>query len=161
MIKWGEFLIKLIKSNNSINTNDKNNNLQKELLLNEISKSKKLLPTFTSKFIVGCGILLLFLLVFFVILPLIDGYESVENNSLQSGYEIYNLKGDILNTWLSWKIPEDTLFHVHLSESQYNTKGRIDAIYQVMMSEETIMLNNNEMHSGYADLNYYLGWSGA
>lgn len=138
--------------------------MQEELLANEILKPKKLIQISISKFIIRCSILSLIITVFVFLLIFFVNYnqESIDEDSLQSGYRIYNLKGDIVNTWISWKIPEGTLFHIHLSESPYTTEERIDAILQVMMSDELISISNKELHKApVGDVDYYLGWNGA
>ncbi len=35
----------------------------------------------------------------------------------KSNYEIEDLKGDKINTWVSWKIPQGDLFHIHVQSS--------------------------------------------
>jgi len=125
---------------------------------------KKLIRISGPKLIVRFSILSILAGVFIFVMLFLTNYsqESINDNSLQSGYRIYNLKGDTVDTWISWKIPENTLFHVHLSVSRYNTEERIDAIQQVIMSEELISISNKELHKApVGDVTYYLGWNGA
>lgn len=82
---------------------------------------------------------------------------------LSSNYLIQNLRGDTVDTWVSWKKPNDGLFHVHVQNSQYATKERLDAILDTIMSQKKIELDNSLMHKGLKGTSstYYAGWYGA
>jgi hypothetical protein len=157
------FIILPTESVKSLNQNIVNNRLQKDLIINEILKFKKPIPFLNKNLILG-SLLFIFLgsLIIWTIFFSNFNDDSFNDNSLNSGYEIYNLKGDVVDTWLSWKIPENTIFHVHLADSQYVDEERIDVIKQVVMSSEFYDSDNKEVHEESIDhKRYYLGWTGA
>ncbi len=90
-------------------------------------------------------------------------YSQSPSASFSTNYLIQNLKGDTVDTWVSWKKSDDGLFHVHVQNSQYATKERLDAILDTIMSQKKIELDNSLMHKGLKGTSstYYAGWYGA
>lgn len=82
---------------------------------------------------------------------------------MSSNYLVQNLRGDTVDTWISWKKADDGLFHVHVTDSKHATKERLDAILDVIMSKKEIELDNSLMHKGPGGTSstYYAGWYGA
>jgi hypothetical protein len=79
--------------------------------------------------------------------------EKTGNKStLSSGYEIQNLKGDKVNTWVSWKIMSGDLFHIHVLASPLLTDERMSMIKDVIFSTKTSQQDGRT---------YYQGWLGA
>ncbi len=85
------------------------------------------------------------------------------NDSMTSNFLIQNLKGDTIDTWISWKKADGGLFHVHVLDSKYVTKERQDAIIDVIMSQQEIELDDSLMQKGPKGTSstYYAGWYGA
>ncbi len=71
---------------------------------------------------------------------------------LSSGYVIENLKGEKINTFVSWKIEPDDSFHIHVVDSPNITQKQLDMINDVVFSTEKVSLGGEE---------YYKGWYGA
>jgi len=71
---------------------------------------------------------------------------------LQSNYEIEDLKGDKINTWVSWKITQGDVFHIHVQSSPEVTDDRLNVIRDVIFNNDTVTIDNHT---------YYKGWSGA
>ncbi|MCV0392562.1 MAG: matrixin family metalloprotease [Nitrosopumilus sp.] len=90
-------------------------------------------------------------------------FDKVYDDSFTSNYVIQNLRGDTIDTWVSWKIPEGNLFHIHVVKSEYATEERLDAILNVIMSTEKIEIDDSLMHKGPSGITstYYEGWMGA
>ena len=93
-------------------------------------------------------------------------FSSIANQDtvhLRSNFLIQNLRGDTVDTWIAWQKTDNTLFHIHLQNSQYATKERIDAIIDVIMSQQKIELDNSIMNKGPEGTSsvYYVGWYGA
>lgn len=84
-----------------------------------------------------------------------------ESNELTSGYVIYNLKGDTVDTWLTWHVTEDELFHVHVRESPFLSDEFTNDALDIIMSHEEIVVDDRLLHKGTGESLYYLGWAGA
>lgn len=82
---------------------------------------------------------------------------------LRSNFLIQNLRGDTVDTWIAWQKTDNALFHIHVQNSQYATKEKMDAIIDVIMSQQKIELDNSIMHKGPEGTSsvYYVGWNGA
>lgn len=87
----------------------------------------------------------------------------VNGKPMSSNYLIQNLKGDTVDTWISWKKADGGLFHVHVLDSQHATKERLDAILDVIMSQQEIELDDSLTQKGPKGTSstYYAGWYGA
>lgn len=92
-----------------------------------------------------------------------DVYDVSFDIPLHSQFLIQNLKGDTIDTWVSWKIVEGDLFHVHVVDSKYATQERIDAIIETIMTSEKVEVDNSLLHKGPkgSTSTYYVGWYGA
>jgi hypothetical protein len=92
-----------------------------------------------------------------------DDAVVASGDEMRSQFVIQNLRGDTIDTWISWKVTEGDLFHVHVVDSPYATQERLDAILEVIMSEEEIEIDNSLMHKGPKGTTstYYVGWNGA
>jgi hypothetical protein len=90
-------------------------------------------------------------------------FAKVHDDTFTSNYVVQNLRGDTVDTWISWKVPKEDLFHIHVVKSQYATKERLDAILNVIMSTEKIEIDDSLMHKGQPGMTsiYYEGWMGA
>ena len=86
-----------------------------------------------------------------VVLNIFDKQE-VGQGLLKSNYEIENLKGEKVNTWISWKITSGDLFHIHVLASPLVTDERMKVMRDVIFSNQTITIGNSI---------YYKGWEGA
>jgi len=79
---------------------------------------------------------------------------------LKSGYFVQNLRGDTLDTWFAWS-PRDML-ELHIVDSDKIPKNRLDIINDVMLSDETITMDNSilgiEPKGGTSK--FWLGWKG-
>jgi len=78
--------------------------------------------------------------------------ESEFQATLSSGYVIENLKGEKINTFVSWKIEPEDSFHIHVIYSPEVTDKHLEMINDVIYSTEEINLDGEK---------YYKGWFGA
>ena len=87
----------------------------------------------------------------------------VPADSMTSQFLIQNLRGDTIDTWISWKVTEGDLFHVHVVENSYATQERLDAIVETIMSTEELEIDDSLLHKGPegSTSTYYVGWYGA
>lgn len=81
---------------------------------------------------------------------------------LTSKYVIENLKGDIVDTELSWRLVEGETLHVNIVSSDTVSQDKIDAIKDAIFSEDTIEVDNSLLHKGQeGTTTFYTGWKGA
>jgi len=133
------------------------NELKQEKLLKEETES---FQTFNvKKLIIASAIILVSVGLLFYGLTLINDTD----NGLTSGYIIQNLKGDTIDTWLSWQIPPEKTLYVGIVQNQYLTNERLDVIRSVILSNDSIEIDDNLLHKGPpgSKSTYFLGWSGA
>jgi len=81
----------------------------------------------------------------------------------RSQFVIQNLRGDTIDTWIAWKVSEGDLFHVHVEDSDYITEERADAIFETIMSDEVLEIDDSLLHKGPkgSSSEYFVGWNGA
>ena len=82
---------------------------------------------------------------------------------LQTQYVIQNLKGDTIETWVSWNLtPNKSLTFTIIGESLIS-EDKINAIKDVILSEKSLQIDNSLLHKGLKGTSstYYLGWQGA
>ncbi|KFM18814.1 peptidase M10A protein [Marine Group I thaumarchaeote SCGC AAA799-P11] len=89
--------------------------------------------------------------------------QTIYKDELRSGYFIQNLRGDTIDTWISWNVVGDDLFHVHLQDSPEVTDRLQQAVVDVIMSDDSFLIDDSEQHKGPKGTvsRYYLGWQGA
>ncbi|MCE9652263.1 MAG: matrixin family metalloprotease [Nitrosarchaeum sp.] len=89
-------------------------------------------------------------------------YKIVNSGNMQSGYVIQNLRGDTIDTWLSWRLVDGATINVNLIDAEkYPDKAEIART--VLLSEESIEIDNSLLHKGLKGTTstYYIGWAGA
>jgi Matrixin len=99
--------------------------------------------------VIGCIVILILIVVG---IPLFKTPQPASEVSLTSGYEILDMKGDKVTTWIVWKTVQGDLFHVHVLESPEVTPQRMADIRDVIFSNETVVIDGQT---------YYKGWMGA
>lgn len=123
-------------------------------LKNEIRTIKQNQKAFTNQ--ITKRQLIIIILIFmgiavFMVIDTLDKHE-VGQGLLKSNYEIEDLKGEKVNTWVSWKITSGDLFHIHVLASPLVTDERMKVIRDVIFSNQTVTKGNSI---------YYKGWEGA
>jgi hypothetical protein len=89
-------------------------------------------------------------------------YKVPNTGSKNDGYVIQNLKGDTINTWLSWRLVDGTVLHVNvIGADKY--PGKLDLIKDVLLSQKSIAIDDSLLHKGPqgSTSTYYTGWNGA
>lgn len=109
------------------------------------------------------GTVVVALVVSFAVFVLLEDKSQTQNEDLKSTFVIQNLKGDTVDTWVNWKIPEADIFHVHVVESRELTNARLKIISDVIYSTETLEIDDSLTHKGPKGIGsiYYKGWTGA
>lgn len=87
----------------------------------------------------------------------------IENvDGMTSGYIIQNLKGDTIDTWLSWRLVEGDTLHVNIVNGEKYPE-QVEIIKEVILSKEAIEIDDSLLHKGPEGTSsiYYIGWAGA
>jgi len=88
---------------------------------------------------------------------------KIEIEPQTTGYTIQNLRGDTIDTYLSWRLVEgDTITVNILNAAKYDPKV-IETIKKTILSEEVLEIDNSFLHKGPKGTTslMYVGWQGA
>lgn len=79
-----------------------------------------------------------------------------------NGYVIQNLRGDVIETWIAWRITEGEPLRITLSGNALNDE-RIEIIKDVFLDTEPMEIDNSLLHKGPKGTTsiHYAGWAGA
>ncbi|MEK6931036.1 MAG: matrixin family metalloprotease, partial [Thermoproteota archaeon] len=82
---------------------------------------------------------------------------------MRSGYVIQNLKGDTIDTFHSWNIPQERTLYIDLVNPNIIDNDKVQIIRDAILSEKTILLDDSLFHKALpgSQSTYFLGWSGA
>ncbi|MFB5612744.1 MAG: matrixin family metalloprotease [Nitrosarchaeum sp.] len=142
---------------------------QEELFLDKLVKDeerknillakKNLIVIAISAIIVSAG----FVAYSTYVVSVVGSQYKIDNiGNMQSGYIIQNLRGDTIDTWLSWRLVDGSTLNVNLVDGQkYPDKAEI--VRTVLLSEESIEIDDSLLHKGPKGVTstYYVGWAGA
>ena len=87
----------------------------------------------------------------------------VEVEPQQTGYTIQNLRGDTIDTYLSWRLVEGDTIRVNvLNADKYDPKV-LEVIKKTILSEKELEIDNSFLHKGPKGTTtiMYEGWQGA
>ncbi|WP_100181886.1 matrixin family metalloprotease [Candidatus Nitrosotenuis aquarius] len=89
----------------------------------------------------------------------LKSYES----ELTSKYVIENLRGDTIDTWIAWKIPDGTALDVNIIGEDKISSDKITAIKNSILSDAVLEIDDSLLHKGPKGIvsKYYDGWKGA
>ncbi|MBI5146530.1 MAG: matrixin family metalloprotease [Thaumarchaeota archaeon] len=128
---------------------------QKNILL----AKKNIIVIATAALVVGAG----FTAYSLYVVDLVGQQYHVSNlGNMQSGYVIQNLRGDTIDTFLSWRLVSGALLHVGITNGEkYPEKIRL--IKEVVLSDESVDIDDSLLHKGPKGSvsTYYMGWAGA
>jgi len=82
--------------------------------------------------------------------------------STKDGYVIQNLKGDTIDTWLSWRLVDGAVLHLDVVDADTYPE-KLDLIKEVVLSQQAIEVDDSLLHKGPkgSTSTYYVGWAGA
>ena len=88
---------------------------------------------------------------------------SVEIEPQTTGYTIQNLRGDTIDTYLSWRLVEGATLVVNILNADKFDDEIIDTIKKTILSEEILEIDNSLLHKGPKGTTslLYVGWKGA
>lgn len=89
-------------------------------------------------------------------------YQVADLGPTNSGYTIQNLRGDTIDTWLSWRLVKDDILHIIIVNSDKYPE-KVEIIKNAIQSTESIEIDDSLLHKGPSGVTstYYLGWKGA
>lgn len=98
-----------------------------------------------------------------VVFILLGDTPNSEPASLSTYFVIQNLRGDTVDTWMNWRLPKNEVFHIHVVRSPELTDHRMNILYDVVYSTETVVIDDLVMHKEPegSTSTYYKGWYGA
>lgn len=142
---------------------------QEKIFLDEISKteisktqaiSKKYYLTIALAGIVLAAVVVPYSM--YVVTLVGEEYRVQDAGSVTSGYVIQNLKGDTIDTWLSWRLVEGDIMHVNIVNG-HKFPEKVEIIKNAILSIETIEIDNLLLHKGPKGTTsvFYMGWVGA
>ena len=143
---------------------------QEKIFLDEISKTEISKTQAISKkyylTIALAGIVLVAVIVpysLYVITLVGEEYRIQDTGSVTSGYVIQNLRGDTIDTWISWRLAEGEPLHVSIINSAKLSEENLEIVKNAILSTETIEIDNLFLHKGPRGTTsiFYLGWAGA
>lgn len=82
--------------------------------------------------------------------------------SMKSSYVIQNLKGDKVDTWLSWRLTEEAILYVNILNAQ-NYPEKAEMVKEVVLSTDFYEIDDYLLGKAPKGTitKYYLGWKGA
>jgi len=178
-------IIKIESFLNNLNTSmyDENNQLGKQILefkdkhksnklksrKNKSLKIQKQIKKIGNRPLKGieiCAVFSIFLLISFGInfdflQPNIPRIANAEDE-LKSKHLIQNLKGDKIDTHLSWRLVEGAILHVNILNAD-EFPEIAEVIKDALLSESILKIDNSLLHKGPKGTTstYYEGWKGA
>lgn len=136
----------------------------KEIVENQVSKThainRKYYLTIAMIGVVLAAVVMSYSLYFVTLVG--QEYIVQDVGDVRSGYVIQNLKGDTIDTWLSWRLIEDETLYVNIVNArQYPEQTKI--IKNVILSKQAIEIDDSLLHKGPSGSTslFYMGWAGA
>jgi len=125
-----------------------------------IRLSKKHVLTMAG-FIVTAGIIITAYSLFVVEL-VGQEYRIPNPGNMKDSYVIQNLKGDLIYTWLSWRLVDGTVLYINIIGAEKYPE-KLDLIKDVVLSQESIEVDDSLVYKGEQGSisNYHMGWAGA
>jgi len=159
--KYEEKIVKL--------TEDKKNSqreqreiIQENKLLKKISEKDTESANNSKKKLIGAGIIAIFSIAMIFAGSTFYLVETLEiSNSPTSSYVIKNLRGDTIDTWLSWRIPQGQPLVVNIVNAEEYSEEKIKVIKDAILSKETLQVDNAILGNESDSTLFYLGWAGA
>lgn len=138
-------------------TIDRISNLENEVKTFEIEQKRITKTIKTKSTIMIAVVIVIMIIIIMITTDNIPTYprkiiEVAHPTIFSSGYVIENLKGEKINTFVSWKIEPDDSFHIHVADSPNISQKQLDMINDVVFSTEKVNLDGET---------YYKGWYGA
>jgi len=88
---------------------------------------------------------------------------SVPTQPTPGAYTIQNLRGDIIDTYLSWRLVDGATLAINILNADKFDDDVIDTVKKTILSEEILEIDNSLLHKGPKGTTslLYVGWQGA
>ena len=154
--------IKELTEGKKLSDKDRKEILQENLLLKKISKNETESLTSSKKKLYSIVIIAVLSIAVIFAGSMFYVTENIENStSPTSSYIIKNLRGDTIDTWLSWRIPQGQPLVVNIVNAEEYSEEKIKIIQDTILSKETIQVDNSILGKNPGTSLFYLGWVGA
>lgn len=89
--------------------------------------------------------------------------EQVHVGDYNSPFLIQDLRGNVINTWISWKLVSGQVLNVNIENDAGITPDKLYAVKNAILSSEPISLDDSLLGIGPSGTSsvYYEGWQGA
>ena len=154
--------IKELTEGKKLSDKDRKEILQENLLLKKISKNETESLTSSKKKLYSIVIIAVLSIAVIFAGSMFYVTENIENStSPTSSYIIKNLRGDTIDTWLSWRIPQGQPLVVNIVNAEEYSEEKIKIIQDTILSKQTIQVDNSILGKNPGTSLFYLGWVGA
>ena len=154
--------IKELTEGKKLSDKDRKEILQENLLLKKISKNETESLTSSKKKLYSIVIIAVLSIAVIFAGSMFYVTENIENTiSPTSSYIIKNLRGDTIDTWLSWRISQGQPLVVNIVNAEEYSEEKIKIIQDTILSKETIQVDNSILGKNPGTSLFYLGWVGA
>ena len=154
--------IKELTEGKKLSDKERKEILQENLLLKKISKNETESLTSSKKKLYSIVIIAVLSIAVIFAGSMFYVTENIENStSPTSSYIIKNLRGDTIDTWLSWRIPQGQPLVVNIVNAEEYSEEKIKIIQDTILSKETIQVDNSILGKNPGTSLFYLGWVGA
>jgi hypothetical protein len=154
--------IKELTEGKKLSDKERKEIIQENLLLKKISKNETESLTSSKKKLYSIAIIAVLSIAVIFAGSMFYVTENIENTiSPTSSYIIKNLRGDTIDTWLSWRIPQGQPLVVNIVNAEEYSEEKIKIIQDTILSKETIQVDNSILGKNPGTSLFYLGWVGA
>jgi hypothetical protein len=154
--------IKELTEGKKLSDKERKEIIQENLLLKKISKNETESLTSSKKKLYSIAIIAVLSIAVIFAGSMFYVTENIENTiSPTSSYIIKNLRGDTIDTWLSWRIPQGQPLVVNIVNAEEYSEEKIKIIQDTILSKETIQVDNSILGKNLGTSLFYLGWVGA
>lgn len=154
--------IKELTEGKKLSDKERKEIIQENLLLKKISKNETESLTSSKKKLYSIVIIAVLSIAVIFAGSMFYVTENIENStSPTSSYIIKNLRGDTIDTWLSWRIPQGQPLVVNIVNAEEYSEEKIKIIQDTILSKETIQVDNSILGKNLGTSLFYLGWVGA
>jgi Matrixin. len=154
--------IKELTEGKKVSDKERKEIIQENLLLKKISKNETESLTSSKKKLYSIVIIAVLSIAVIFAGSMFYVTENMENaTSPTSSYIIKNLRGDTIDTWLSWRIPQGQPLVVNIVNAEDYSEEKIKIIQDTILSKQTIQVDNSILEKNPGTSLFYLGWVGA
>ena len=137
--------------------------LEKKLMVETNEKEKAKTKYYKTMVIAALAVALIIGVYSVMFTELVGQEYSVEVEPQTTGYTIQNLRGDTIDTYLSWRLVQGSTLVVNVLNADKFDSEVLETIKKIILSEEVLEIDNSLLHKGPKGTTslLYVGWQGA